>query len=100
MRGKSDVVLTAIVVLSLLLYFFFYSFGWVWGTIIIIGAGLLCYILQINQPMCGHCHSQLGHRYLFERIDGGPDRRYHANPLICKVCCSIWQPVNPKSIGK
>ncbi len=100
MRQKSDSLLIAIFVIGIFFYLFFYSLGWLWGTILIVCAAIIAYIQQVNRPMCSHCRSQIGPRYRFGRIDGGADRRYHSNPLICSACSAVWAPVNSKSIGK
>jgi hypothetical protein len=39
---------------------------------------------------CPKCSSKSGRRWRFERVDGGPDRRYHDNELICRSCAAGW----------
>ena len=63
--------------MTFFLFFLLVGFG---------GAGLIWFF----RPQCGYCESRVGHRYTHSRIDGGPDRRYHNNPLICINCGRKW----------
>ncbi len=50
---------------------------------IIVGLGFLVYVFI---PRCASCNSKAGFRYRYPRIDGGADRRYLDNPLLCVQC--------------
>jgi hypothetical protein len=75
--------------------------GWIWILIIgAIGIGLLI-VIKVDKryiaslPVCRGCGSR-GHFVLrHRRIDGGPDRRYHYNPLVCAQCGTDVPPIVP-----
>jgi hypothetical protein len=47
-------------------------------------------------PVCPSCHARGDFIYRHRRVDGGPDMRYHNNPLVCSKCGSTW--INVDSI--
>lgn len=86
----------ALVVFILILAFIGVKFGvGMWGALsifalIVVILGALGWWLQRIQyerrPACPSCGSKAGFGYTFSRIDGGPDRRYHHNPVRCISC--------------
>jgi hypothetical protein len=46
---------------------------------------------------CGNCGSKAGRRFRYQRVDGGPDRRYHNNAVICRSCGKPW--IVPKPVA-
>lgn len=47
--------------------------------------GVLVYIYA-NRPVCPSCQNKGDLVFLHRNIDGGPDRRYRYNPLVCPHC--------------
>ena len=39
-----------------------------------------------NLPICQSCGKKTKLVFLRRRVDGGPDRRYNHNPLVCQYC--------------
>ncbi len=39
-----------------------------------------------NLPVCPSCKNKVKLVFLHQRVDGGPDRRYNYNPLVCPYC--------------
>jgi hypothetical protein len=50
---------------------------------LVVGMGILKYK---STPICPSCHARGDFVYRHSRVDGGPDMRYHSNPLICRKC--------------
>jgi hypothetical protein len=51
---------------------------------------VLALLFWINMPKCKSCGSRsFGHTH--RRVDGGPDRRYHDNPIRCQRCGALAQ---------
>ena len=61
----------------------------VFFILLIIGAIIFIIVLfneYSNMPVCQGCGKKSGLAHLHRRVDGGPDRRYHHNPLVCPYC--------------
>lgn len=41
---------------------------------------------SINVTICPNCDTPTRFQYLHERVNGGPDRRYKYNPIVCMNC--------------
>lgn len=60
----------------------YYAFG----MLLIIFLFAAWIVFYYSAPECPNCKTRGTLRYLHQRIDGGPDRRYHNNPQICVKC--------------
>lgn len=56
------------------------------GLFIIIFIGAVLGIAYLAMPQCPKCQARGTRRHLHQRVDGGPDRRYHYNPEVCGKC--------------
>ena len=56
------------------------TFWLVLAVVIALGIGI--YYLK---PACAKCGSR-NSGYLHPRVDGGPDRRFSYNPIVCRSC--------------
>ena len=50
---------------------------------------------EARRPICTHCGKKTEPIYRHRKIDGGPDRRYHDNPLLCNKCFKPYAGVRP-----
>lgn len=66
------------------------------ATLFFIFSLCLLLLIWLLRPKCNHCQSRFGFRYKYSRVDGGPDRRYHNNYLICKSCGVSQSNINPE----
>lgn len=55
---------------------------------------IIYFLLLDNKPACPSCGSKSGSVFMHQRVDGGPDRRYHHNPLICAGCGKTSYQIN------
>jgi hypothetical protein len=51
---------------------------------------LIFVAIWIIRPQCNSCGSRARPRWRYERVDGGPDRRYHQNSIHCSSCGASW----------
>lgn len=50
---------------------------------------------EARRPVCAHCGKTTDAVFRHRRIDGGPDRRFDDNPLLCGKCFQPYTPIRP-----
>ena len=54
--------------------------------IVLCCVALVVAVVYFTQAKCPACASRGTLCYLHQRVDGGPDRRYNYNPVVCRKC--------------
>lgn len=92
-RAGGDSVGCGLVILIGVLSFIGVKFGVGLGAALLIFIAVvivLCAIAWAVAEPCANCGSKAGSDYTHRRVDGGPDRRYHNNPIRCRSCGAHW----------
>jgi hypothetical protein len=50
---------------------------------------------EARQPICSHCRKRTSPVFRHRKKSGGPDGRYHDNPLLCNKCFNPYAGVRP-----
>jgi hypothetical protein len=64
-------------------------FGWPVFFVITALVTIPIGIMWLFQSKCPKCGTRGTTQWLYRRVDGGPDRRYHNNRIICLKCKSL-----------
>ena len=74
-----------IIVLTTLIQTFASTQFFLYFAAVISSIAALATLIYYLQPQCSKCGSR-SRGHVHSRIDGGPDRRYSYNPVVCKRC--------------
>jgi hypothetical protein len=55
---------------------------------------------EARRPICTHCGNKTEGVYRHRRINGGPDRRYLDNPLLCNKCFKPYAGIRPWNLPR
>jgi hypothetical protein len=50
---------------------------------------------EARRPICSHCGKKTAPVFRHRKINGGPDMRYHDNPVLCNQCFKPYAGVRP-----
>jgi hypothetical protein len=50
---------------------------------------------EARRPICSHCGKKTAPVFRHRKLNGGPDMRYHDNPVLCNQCFKPYAGVRP-----